>query len=171
MASQSTNLISIISELLVKEIGEATIPPLKWKQVDEDNYKFIVDIGDYTEVVDVNFDRVEKVAREFYFPPKYRDLKWVYNVGYTVGGTEVQFTKSNLKILLTIISTIVDIVKDFIETNDIDGLYIKGTSKSLGTRDISQKSNLYQTYIKSQLQTIPGYGYDTYREGFIIIKN
>jgi hypothetical protein len=170
MASLSTHLVPIINELLIKEIGEANIPPLDWKQVGEDNYKFLVDIGDYTEVVNVNFERIDKLNREFYLPHKYRNLKYVYNVGYDVSGIEVQFSKSNLKTLLTIISTIVDIVKDFIEKNDIDGLHIKGTSKSFDSLDISQKSNLYQAYIKSQLKTIPGYGYDTYRNGYIIIK-
>lgn len=170
MASLSTHLVPIINELLVKEIGEANIPPLDWKQIGEDNYKFLIDIGDYTEVVNVNFDRMDKLDREFYFPPKYRDLKYVYNVGYDINNIEVQFTKSNLKTLLTIISTIVDIVKDFMNQNDIDGLYIKGTPKSYGSSNISQKSNLYQAYIKSQLKTLSGYGYDTYRDGFIIIK-
>lgn len=170
MASLSTNLLPIINELLVKEIGEANISPLEWKQIGEDDYRFLVNIEGDTETVYVHFERFDKLGRDFYFPPKYRDLRWVYNVEYTINDVEIQFVKSNLKTLLTIISTIVGIVKDFIEENDIDGLYIKGTPKSSNSQNISQKSNLYQAYIKSQLKTLPGYSYDTYRGGFIIIK-
>ena len=51
MASHSTLLVPLIREMLMKEIGEANIQPLKWTQ-----YKFLVDVGDFTEVVTVDFD-------------------------------------------------------------------------------------------------------------------
>jgi hypothetical protein len=50
-------------------------------------------------------------------------------------------------------------------------LFIKGTSKELGSDNISQKSNLYRAFISKQLSDIPNYNVDTYKEGFIIIKN
>ena len=155
----------------MKEIGEANIQPLKWTQVALTRYKFLVDIGDFTQTVTVDFDKFrEDEIKQFYLPQKYRDLEDVYNVGYAVSGTESQFAKSDLKTLLTILSTVVDIVKDFISKNYVDGLYIRGTAKNIDSKDISQKSNLYKEFIKKQLEQIPDFGFDTYKDGFILIK-
>ena len=171
MASHSTLLVPLIKEMLMKEIGEANIQPLKWTQVALTRYKFLVDIGDFTQTVTVDFDRfIDDETKQFYLPQKYRDLEDVYNVGYVVSGTESQFAKSDLKTLLTILSTVVDIVKEFISKNYIDGLYIRGTAKNIDSKDISQKSNLYKAFIKKQLEQIPDFGFDTYRDGFILIK-
>lgn len=171
MASHSTLLVPLIKEMLMKEIGEANIQPLKWTQVAPTRYKFLVDIGDFTQTVDVHFDQFSEIEyRQYYLPQKYRNLENVYNVGYAVSGAELQFAKSDLKILLTILSTVVDIVKDFISKNDVDGLYIQGTAKDIDNKDTSQKSNLYKAFIKKQLEQIPDFGFDTYRDGFILIK-
>jgi hypothetical protein len=171
MASQSTLLVPLINKILLKEIGEANIQPLKWTQVALTRYKFLVDVGDFTETVAVDFDKfIEDEMKQFYLPQKYRNLENVYNVGYAVSGVELQFAKSDLKTLLTILSTVVDIVKDFISKNDVDGLYIQSTAKNIDNSDTSQKSNLYKAFIKKQLEQIPDFGFDTYRDGFILIK-
>ena len=172
MASYSTLLVPLINEILLKEIGEANIQPLKWTQVALTRYKFLVDIGDFTETVTVDFQKLSAIEhRQYYLPQKYRDLENIYNVGYGVSGTELQAAKSDLKTLLIILSTVIDIVKDFISKNDIDGLYIKGTPKELESKDISQKSNLYKAFIKKQLEQISDFSFDTYKDGFILIKN
>jgi hypothetical protein len=160
MSSYKTLLIPIIHELLIKEIGEANITPLKWTRVSPVRYKFLVDIGDFTEVVTVDFEQIEGDIK-YIFPPKYRNLDKIYNVGYEVSGTETQFAKTDLKTLLTILSTVVDIIKNFIENNDIDGLYVKGSEKEIGSGNTSQKTNLYKAFISKQLQQIPQFGFDT----------
>jgi hypothetical protein len=171
MSSHSTLLVPLINEILLKEIGEANIQPLKWTQVTPTEYKFLADVGDSTETVDVLFDQFSAIEhRQYYLPQKYRDLENVYNVGYVISGAELQLAKSDLKTLLTILSTVVDIVKDFLNKNDVDGLYIRGTAKDIDNKDISQKSNLYKAFIKKQLEQIPDFGFDTYRNGFILIK-
>ena len=171
MSSYKTLLIPIIHELLIKEIGEANITPLKWTKVSPVRYKFLIDIGDFTEVVTVAFEPIiDDIEKQFYFPPKYRNLQKIYNVGYEISGTETQFAKTDLKTLLTILSTVVDIIKNFIENNDIDGLYVKGSEKEIGSGNTSQKTNLYKAFISKQLQQIPQFGFDTYRDGFILIK-
>jgi hypothetical protein len=171
MASHSTLLVPLINEILLKEIGEANIQPLKWTQVALTRYKFLVDVGDFTETVAVDFDKfIEDEMKQFYLPQKYRNLEDVYNVGYAVSGAELQLAKSDIKTLLIILSTVVDIVKDFISKNDVDGLYLRGTPKELGSKDISQKSNLYKAFIKKQLEQIPDFGFDTYKDGLILIK-
>jgi hypothetical protein len=171
MASYKTHLISILNEVLIKEIGEANTPPLKWTRVSPIRYKFLADINDYIEVVTVDFEQIEDdISKQFLFPPKYKNLNKIYNVGYNISGDEIQYTKTDLKTLLTILSTVTDIVKDFIQKQPIDGLFIKGNSKQIGDSDISKKSNIYKAFIQKQLQQIPGYGVDTHRNGFIIVK-
>jgi hypothetical protein len=171
MASYKTLLIPILNEILINEIGEANIQPLKWTKTSPVRYKFLVYINDLTEVVTVDFEQIiDQVEKQFYFPPKYRNLNKIYNVGYEVSGTEVQFDKTDLKTLLTILSTVVDIIKDFIKTQNLDGLYIKGSEKELGIGDITKKTNLYKSYIKKQIDQMSNFKLDTYRDGFIIVK-
>jgi|694.fasta_scaffold03318_7 hypothetical protein len=177
MATHKTLLIPLVEEILLKEIGEANIPPLKWTKVSSTSkasptkYKFLVDIGDFTEMATVEFELLDDdVEKQYYIPPKYHHLKTIYNVGYDISGNQYQFAKSDMKTLLKILSTIVDIVKDFINTNKIDGLFIQGTPKELDNKDISKKSNLYKAFIQKQLNQIPNYGSDTHRDGFILIK-
>ena len=171
MTSYKTLLVPIIQKLLIKEIGEANIFPLKWTKVSPIKYKFLVDIGDFTEVVTVDFEPItDDIEKQFYFPPKYRKLQKIYNTAYQISGTEIQFAKSNIKTLLTILSTVVDIIKNFIDTNNIDGLYIKGSEKEIGSGNISQKTNLYKAFISKQLKQIPQFGFDTYKDGFILVK-
>ena len=172
MSLHNTLLIPILNEILVKEIGEANIPPLKWTRVSPYRYKFLVDVNDFTEVVVVDFEQItEKTDKEFYFPPKYRNLKNIFNIGYNISGMETQYAKTDLKTLLTILSIVVDIIKHFINNHQsLDGLFIQGSEKELGSKDISQKSNLYKAYLKKQIDQIPGYKLDTYRNGFIVVK-
>ena len=169
MASFSTLLTPIIESIILQEIGEANIAPLNWKRVSTYRYKFLVDINDFTEVVTVDFDQItDKEHREIFFPPKYRNLYNIFNVGYHISGVEKQFAKTDLKTLLSILSTVVDIIKDFLKTQSLlDGLYIQATEINTGEM---KKTNLYKAYIKKQLEQLPGFSVDTYRNGFIIIK-
>jgi hypothetical protein len=171
MSKYSTLLVPILEQILVKEIGEANIPPLAWKKMSPTKYKFLVDINDFTEVVTVDFERIEdEGSKQFYFPPKYQSLENVYNVGYLVGRSESQYTTTDLKTLLTILSTVVDIIKNFLNEVNPDGLFIKGSEKELGSGDISQKSNLYQAFLKKGIDSTPGYTSDGYRDGNFVIK-
>ncbi len=175
MASHTTLLIPLLHEILVKEIGEANIPPLKWNKINNIKYEFPINIGDTTEMVHVRFSFISYIGREFNFPRKYDHINNIYNVGYDISGVEKQFAKTDLKTLLTILSTVIDIVKDFIEhgegwNGDVEGLYIKGSPKGIDSEDASQKSNLYKAFIAKQLQNFPGFGFDTYKDGFILIK-
>ena len=171
MSKYSTLLVPILEQILVKEIGEANIPPLAWKKMSPTKYKFLVDINDFTEVVTVDFERIEdKYSKQFYFPPKYRSLENVYNVGYLVGRTEVQYTKTDLKTLLSILSTVVDIIKNFLNEVSPDGLFIQGSEKELGSGDTSQKTNLYQAYLKKGIDSTSGYKSDGYKNGNFVVK-
>lgn len=172
MASFSTLLLPIINEMLVKEIGEASIAPLKWKKVSSNMYKFLVDINDYTETVEVLFDEFkEDVQRYFYLSSKYSKVENAYNLGYQVSGNENQFAKTDLKTLLTILATVVDIAKDFLKNTEVNVLYITATPKDIDKKDTTQKSNLYQAFIKKQLEQLEGYSHGTHRDGFLVVNN
>ena len=171
MSKYSTLLVPLLEQILVKEIGEANIPPLAWKKMSPTKYKFLVDINDFTEVVTVDFEHIEnKIIKQFYFPPKYRHLENVYNVGYLVSRTDIKYTKTNLKTLLTILSTVVDIVKNFLTEMDPDGLFIRASEKEFGSGDTSQKSNLYQAFLKKGIDSTPGWASGSYKDGNIVVK-
>jgi len=169
MSKMSTLMIPILKEILMKEIGESNIPPLDWKQVSHTKYKFLVDIGDFTETVTVQFEDFDQdqVSKQFYLPAKLQNLDKTYNVAYDVSGDDVQFSQSNIKTLLTILSTVTVIIKDFISSKDPNALYLEATEKQQGKL---QKSNLYKAYILQQLKTIPGYQAESRREGEIVFK-
>ena len=169
MSKMSTLMIPILKEILMKEIGESNIPPLDWKQVSNNKYKFLVDIGDFTETVTVQFEDFDQdqVSKRFYLPAKFQNLDKTYNVAYDVSGDDVQFSQSDIKTLLTILSTVTVIIKDFISSKDPNALYLEATEKQQGKL---QKSNLYKAYILQQLRTIPGYQAESRREGELIFK-
>jgi hypothetical protein len=165
----STLMIPILKEILMKEIGETNIPPLNWRKMGATRYKFLVNIGESTEGVTVQFENFDQdsVSKQFYLPAKFQSLDKTYNVAYDVSGDDVQFSQSDIKTLLTILSTVTAIVKDFIASEDPNALYIEATEKEEGK---IQKSNLYKAYILQQLKTIPGYQAESRREGELIFK-
>lgn len=171
MSKYSTLLIPILNEILIDEIGESNIIPLKWTVFGSYQYFFNIDIEGENETVIVSFTQLtEDIEKQFHLPPKYRDLNNIFNIGYDISGIEKQFAKTSVKTLLTILSTIVDIIKDFIKhRSTLDGLFIQPIEKEIGNIN-PQKYHLYEAFIKKQLDQIPNYIYDTYRDGFILIK-
>jgi hypothetical protein len=170
MSSKKTLLLPLVNEILLKEIGEANITPLNWSKQSENHYKFLVDINDYTEVVDVLFDQVDEISRQFYFPSKYRHLNHIYNIGFTVSGTDKQYAKSTISRILHILSTVVDIVKSWeSQQDDLDGFFINPVGLDSQMRD--KKSSLYLAYLHKQLEHLPDSTIDWYRDGIIVLKN
>ena len=169
MSKMSTLMIPLLKEILMKEIGESNIPPLKWKRASPTQYRFLVNIGEFTETVTVQFENFDQdeVSKRYYLPSHLSSLDKTYNVAYDVSGDDVQFSQSDIKTLLTILSTVTAIVKDFITSEDPNVLYIEATEKQEGK---VQKSNLYKAYILQQLKTIPGYQAESRREGELIFK-
>lgn len=159
----------ILNEILIKEIGEANIPPLKWEKINGGAYTFKININNSIEMVEVFFEPmwVEEISKQYYLPPKLWNSKNTWNVGYTVGGTDTQFVKSNIKVLLQIISTVVDIIKNFISSKNPDALYITATEKE---ENKTQKSPLYDAYLKNILSQIPNYYPESRRGGTLLIK-
>jgi hypothetical protein len=169
MSKFSTLLVPILNEILVKEIGEANIPPLKWRKIDGEHYEFEITINNLNETVEVIFDPiwVNQETMQYYLPNKLWDSKNTWNVAYVIGGTDTQFAKTNIKLLLQILSTVVDIIKNFISNSTPDALYILATEKD---QNKFQKSSLYDAYIKNILSYIPDYYPESRRNGVLLIK-
>jgi len=170
MSKLSTNLIPILEQLLVKEIGEASIPPLKWEQLTPTRFRFEIYIEDEFNYVQVEFERGGDAAKEYFLPPAYRNVKSFYNVGFDIDGTETQYAKTKLKTLLQIMSTMVDIIKFFIKTRQPDALSFIAIEKNRDGNNM-QKSNLYQAFFIKGISSIPCYTCDTYRDFYIVVKN
>lgn len=169
----STLMIPLLKEILMKEIGESNIPPLPFTRTEKLEYKSPVDIENFSETITVKFvdfhGEGENMwfSRQYYLPNFLIDLPKTYNVVYSIGGSTTQLQKTNTKILLTILSTVTAIVKDFIASEDPNALYVYANEKQEGK---IQKSNLYKAYILQQLKTIPGYQAESRREGELIFK-
>jgi hypothetical protein len=170
MSTNKTLLLPILNEIIINEIGEANIAPLNWIKQSANNYEFLIDINDRSEVVHVGFDHIDDESRQFYFPPKYRHLEHVYNIGFSVSGVDKQYAQSTIKVLLQILNTVVDIVKDWQSHQDtLDGFFIKPVG--LDNMHQAKKSSMYMAYIYKQLEHLPNNTVDWYRDGIIVIQN
>lgn len=174
MSSMTFRLRDIVKDIILKEVGEASSKPYFYKKISPDVYTFIVKLSQTeTQEVRVDFEKFDEFSsqlRSIIVPDRFKDSTEVYNVGYKVGGSEFQFKKSNVMVLLRILSTVVQIIKEFIRDNDPDLLYIEGSGKEL-SGDIRQKSSLYDAFRWKQLDTISGYTTENRHKGFIIFKS
>lgn len=174
MASLRTLLKeTIIDKIIINEIGEASVEPFDYKKIDNTNYLFVFEFNNISYQVKVNFTLIEENLIKtilFFSIPDYF-TKEFYNVEFTVNGIENQALKSDLKTILKIMTTLSLIIKDFIQKNNPDGLYIEASNKNLDLlTGKQQKSYLYQAYLDKQIQTITNYNVYTNRDGFNVTK-
>lgn len=170
MGSYSTLLLPILEEVILNEIGEANIEPLDWSQTSSNSYKFLMDIGDFTEVVEVDFEKAtDEASKQYYLPPKYQGVDVFYNVAYMVSGDENQYAKTTIKVLLKILSTVVAIVEDFISKNSPKVLMVAASEKNIGKGDNLQKLDLYKAYIRKSLEKNTKYSTMLSKGGILVI--
>ena len=121
----------------------------------------------------VQFELIEDdISKQYYFTkvPNYKDKEF-YNVSFTINNIENQALKSDIKTILKIMTTLSYIVKEFIQNNNPDGLYIEATNKDINLMTgKEQKSYLYQAYLDKQIKTLTNYSLYTIRDGFNVIK-
>lgn len=159
---------------ILKEIGESNIPPLPWEKniYNEDYmYTFDIDINGQLETVEVGIDKASEVFKSHpVFPPQYKNTENIYKIGYGIEEDDEQFAKTNVKTLLTILSTIVDITKDFINDKKPELIMLQGSPKN-SEDDGSKKGNIYKSFILKQLKTLPSYKFDSYNKWLLLVKN
>ena len=173
MASLRTLIIEILDKIVINEIGEASVEPLDYKKISNDDYSFIFEFNDVSYVVKVRFTEIwDDITKQYYFSkvPNYKDKEF-YNVEFTINNIENQALKSDIKTILRIMTTLSYIVKEFIQNNNPDGLYIEATNKDINLlTGKQQKSYLYQAYLDKQIKTLTNYNLYTIRDGFNVIK-
>ena len=173
MASLRTLVTEIVDKIIIDEIGEASVKPLDYKKISNDNYSFIFEFNDVSYVVKVRFTEIwDDITKQYYFSkvPNYKDKEF-YNVEFTINNIENQALKSDIKTILRIMTTLSYIVKEFIQNNNPDGLYIEATNKDVNLlTGKEQKSYLYQAYLDKQIKTLTNYNLYTIRDGFNVIK-
>jgi hypothetical protein len=149
------------------------VEPLDYKKISNTNYSFVFYFNDISYVVKVRFTLIEDdITKQYYFSkvPNYKNKEF-YNVEFTINGIENQALKSDIKTILRIMTTLSYIVKEFIQNNNPDGLYIEATNKDINLlTGKEQKSYLYQAYLDKQIKTLTNYNLYTIRDGFNIIK-
>jgi len=173
MASLRTLVNEILNNIILNEIGEASIEPIKYNKINNFKYSFGFPFNNENINVKVEFELIEDtISKHYYFHkvPNYKNKEF-YNVAFTINGEEYQAIKSDLKTILKIMSTLSYIVKEFISNNNPDGLYIEANNKDLNLlTGKQQKSYLYQAYLDKQIKTLTNYNLYTIRDGFNVIK-
>jgi hypothetical protein len=173
MASLRTLISEILDKIIINEIGEASVEPLDYKKISNTYYSFIFEYSDISYVVKVQFTLIEdNVTKQYYFlkVPNYKNKEF-YNVEFTINGIESQALKSDIKTILKIMTTLSYIIKEFIQENNPDGLYVEASNKDINLlTGKEQKSYLYQAYLDKQIKTLTNYSLYTIRDGFNVIK-
>jgi hypothetical protein len=128
---------------LLKEIGEGTTP-YKWSGPEESMsggaiYYFTTEDGDYYKV---RFDGTIDNAWELNF--------YVKNEGEYDSGTVTNKGRQ-----FKIISTIMDIIKSFVEEYPADLITFTGSDKAGSTTN--QRDLLYKRYIEKNIHQLPGW--------------
>jgi hypothetical protein len=99
-------MIPLLKEILIKEVGEANIPPLPFTRINKLEYKSPVNIENFSETITVKFqdfhgENITDFSRQYYLPNFLIDLPRTYNVVYSIGESTTQLQKTNIKILLS----------------------------------------------------------------------
>lgn len=157
-----TSLLSLklLYEEIIKEIGDLeNINPYEYTTVSSDNYLF--NVGD--DKVNVYFEKMDlnqiQAMNDFLDKDFFKEN--TYNVVYDIEGVQSQFTKSNYHVLVRILKTIMSIIIDFINNNDVDFLVFYSMDKTGQTmfKTDSQKTKLNKLIITQNINRLPGWKY------------
>lgn len=159
----------ILKKLIIQEIGESSITPFSFNKINDNKYSFEIEDD---IIINVDFQKMDKIHIQYYFPHIIRDnfvnSNNVFNVGFRANDVITQLKKSNVFILLKSLSTVLLIIKKFINYNSPDALHFFPTEKE---NDLNQKENLYKAFLEKNIDKIRNYKNINAREGgFIIYK-
>ena len=177
-------LIKILKEVL-SEVGDLSkVEPYQFDDSSPLDYRF--DLEDGTQVR-VNFAPLSTVSRYGTFTAlsklytdTQRDRRREYNVSFTVGGSQHQYQKSDLKSFNKLLKTVVECIKSFMQKNDPTALWIFGVDKKGKLAGDRQKNILYQALTKNNMPdgfrgseatlSAPSAGYSGDVQGWVIFK-
>lgn len=168
MGFQFRLLTENIEKHLLKEVGQGVYPPLPWFKTTDLIYYFYCDINGKNIKVDVDFEKFrDKQQRQEFLNDIMADYEECYNLVFHINGTDKQDKKTNIKTLLVIMSTVMDILKVFIQKFNPDCILIKSTEKEISSKT---KYNLYKAYIDHNINKIEGYSYQGGNKGHLVVK-
>jgi len=169
--------LKILLEKVIKEVGDLDkIEPYKWYKISKRIYRF--DDKDNDEII-VKFNLFDKEdISALNFSSNIENLDKVYNVSYSVKGSESQYKKDDYFFLLKIIKTVYNIVKDFIINESPSGLMFFAGNKNedfILSKTDPQKGMLYKSVLLKNLKNFPGWSFadsnlDDDFKGFIFYK-
>ena len=135
---------------ILKEIGEATTNPYKWKKAStkEDTvfFTFTTDQGTSYKVALENY-----VYEDFHEDNKEYPAIEV-SFGIKEKGAYSTTTVTNKGEMYRVMSTVVDIIKDYLKRNDIIKAIIYEPLKKEGEKGF-KRNDLYMAFIKKQIPT------------------
>jgi hypothetical protein len=123
-------LLSILNEVL-NEVGDLQhVEPSPYSKSSESTYNFSVNLDGEDVPGEVVFQSIDKyvhpndlkVTSRIFRDNFSGDLSTIFNVGYQIGGKTTQYQKSDIKNLYIVMKTVVEIIKDFIKTNQPFGV-------------------------------------------------
>lgn len=147
-------LIELLMDV-IQEVGDLkNIQPFKFTLTNNGG-KFNIDHQDKTFRVNVSLTLWGSEYHKWLDFPPIVDIKdkSIYSVGYDVEGDDTQVFKGDLRILIRIIKTVSEIVKDFINKNQSQNpiFVISATGKKGESYEDQQKLNLYRAVLTQNL--------------------
>lgn len=180
----TTKLIQILKEVL-SEVGDLSkVEPYQFDDSSPLDYYFHLDDG---TIVRVNFAPLSSVSRYGTFTAlsklytdTERNLSKEFNVSFTVGGSQHQYQKADLKSFNKLLKTVVECIKSFMQKNDPTALWIFGVDKKGKLAGDRQKNILYHALTRSNMPqgfrgseailSAPAVGYSGDVQGWVIFK-
>lgn len=154
--------LKILLEEILKEVGDLNnIKSHNWEKISKTHYNFEDKTGNKVEVDFQLYDEflIDKINKLNYNLLK---VNKSYNVLYRVKGKQSQAYISDYSILISILKTVVEIIKDFIINNNVEVLTLyaanKDENKVLDLTD-PQKENLYKIILIKNIKHIPGWSF------------
>ena len=157
--SDIIKLSKLLTEIL-NEFGDLkVIKPVKWQRVSNkyifevDNINVVCNFQPWShqELIDVIIPSVDNEVFQDTVVKKRSLISNSYNLGFTVNGRTDQAKKTDIQTFFIILSTLVSIAKDFIETNNPFILTIISASKFGGISNDRQKDLIYREISRQHL--------------------
>jgi Fe-Mn family superoxide dismutase len=145
---QIWNILTRETETL-NEVGEASITPYKWEQEYTDNVTTVVSFE-----TESGLEYNVELERDVYEGIPILEVEFVAGmVDPDTGGTMSSKTITNKGELFRVMSTIVDIIKHYVNKTEAQGVTYSPSKKGDETISTNQRNTLYKAFLKKQ---VPG---------------
>ena len=149
-------LLSLLNEVL-NEVGDLRhVESSPFEKITDSLYVFWANINGEEINAEVRFQPLSKhitadeleVTSRIFKNNFNGDLSTIFNVGYKIGGKTSQYQRSNIKDFYVTMKTVVEIIKDFIKTNQPFGIVFFEEDK-LGGIVIDKQKRIFNHAISS----------------------